>query len=171
MEARKRQNKKEPEEGKGAKKKEAFVIRQPSDNTGRELIGTTSVATALREIGKQDAEAPKHWNAIYAGCCTIRSITISHFRPSCSWVWWNSWRLESEMPFGDGAWSQMGELEGKSEMPFGDGAWSQIGELEGRSSPEAGVLPLIGLRQDYSVVCLIVLTMRVIECIYLFIIS
>ena len=38
------------------KKKEAFVIRQSFDNIGRELISL--VSTTLREIGKQDIEAP-----------------------------------------------------------------------------------------------------------------
>ena len=38
VEARKRQSKKEPEEGKDGKKKEAFIIRQSFDNIGRELI-------------------------------------------------------------------------------------------------------------------------------------
>ena len=56
MEARKRRNKKEPEEGKGAKKKEAFIIRQSFHNIGRGLISL--VATTLREVGKQDVEAP-----------------------------------------------------------------------------------------------------------------
>ena len=56
VEARHRRNKKGPEEGKGAKKKEAFIIRQSFDNIGRELVSL--VATPLREIGKQDVEAP-----------------------------------------------------------------------------------------------------------------
>ena len=77
-----------------------------------------------------------HWNAIYAGCCAICSTTISHFRGV---VWWHSWRLGNEMPSGDGARSQMGELEGQS-------------------SPEVDVLPLVGLWQDYLMVCLIVFT-------------
>ena len=55
MDAKKRRNKK-PEEGKEEKKKEAFVIRQSFDNIGRELISL--VSTTLREIGKQDVEAP-----------------------------------------------------------------------------------------------------------------
>ena len=32
-----------------------------------------------------------------------------------------------------------------SEILSEDGAWSQMGELEGQSSPEADVLPLVGL--------------------------
>ena len=56
VEARKRRHKKEPEEGKDGKKKEAFILRQSFDNIGRELISL--VATTLREIGKQDVEAP-----------------------------------------------------------------------------------------------------------------
>ena len=55
VDAKKRRNKK-PEEGKEEKKKEAFVIRQSFDNIGRELISL--VSTTLREIGKQDIEAP-----------------------------------------------------------------------------------------------------------------
>ena len=55
MEARKRRNKKEPEEGKDEKKKDAFVIRQSFDNMGRELISL--ISTTPREIGKQDVEA------------------------------------------------------------------------------------------------------------------
>ena len=55
VDARKRRNKK-PEEGKEEKKNEAFVIRQSFDNIGRELISL--VSTTLREIGKQDIEAP-----------------------------------------------------------------------------------------------------------------
>ena len=55
MDAKKRRNKK-PEEGKEEKKKESFVIRQSFDNIGRELISL--VSTTLREIGKQDVEAP-----------------------------------------------------------------------------------------------------------------
>ena len=56
VEARKRRSKKEPEEGKDGKKIEAFIILQSFDNIGRELISL--VATTLREIGKQDVEAP-----------------------------------------------------------------------------------------------------------------
>ena len=56
MEARKRRHKKEPEEGKDGKKKEAFVIRQSFGAIRRELISL--VAATLREIGKQDVEAP-----------------------------------------------------------------------------------------------------------------
>ena len=56
VEARKRRNKKEPEEGKDEKKEEAFVIRKSFDNLGRELISL--ISTTLREIGKQDVEAP-----------------------------------------------------------------------------------------------------------------
>ena len=60
MEARKRSRrhklKKVPEEGKDGKKKEAFIIRQSFDAAGRELI--LLVAAALREIVKQDVEAP-----------------------------------------------------------------------------------------------------------------
>ena len=52
VEARKRRNKKGPEEGKDGKKKEAFILRQSFDNIGRELISL--VSTTLREIGKQD---------------------------------------------------------------------------------------------------------------------
>ena len=37
VEARKRRSKKEPEEGKDSKKKEAFIIRQSFDNIGPEL--------------------------------------------------------------------------------------------------------------------------------------
>ena len=55
VDAKKRRNKK-PEEGKEEKTKEAFVIRQSFDNIGRELISL--VSTTLREIGKQDIEAP-----------------------------------------------------------------------------------------------------------------
>ena len=55
MDAKKRRNKK-PEEVKDTKKKEAFIIRQSFDNIGRELISL--VSTTLREIGKQDIEAP-----------------------------------------------------------------------------------------------------------------
>ena len=43
------------------KKKEAFLIRQSFDNIGRELISL--VATALREIGKQDVDAPTNCKA------------------------------------------------------------------------------------------------------------
>ena len=56
VEARKRRHKKDPEEGKDEKKKEAFIIRQSFDAIGQELISL--VATTLREIGKHDAEAP-----------------------------------------------------------------------------------------------------------------
>ena len=56
VEARKRRSKKEPEEGKDGKKKEAFIIRQSFDNIGRELISLS--AATLREIGKQDVQAP-----------------------------------------------------------------------------------------------------------------
>ena len=56
VEARQRRNKKEPEEGKDVKKKEAFVIGQSFDNMGQELISLISIT--LREIGKQDVEAP-----------------------------------------------------------------------------------------------------------------
>ena len=56
VEMRKRRHKKEPEEGKDGKKKESFIIRQSFDNMGRELIFL--VSTTLREIGKQDVEAP-----------------------------------------------------------------------------------------------------------------
>ena len=56
MGARKRRHKKDPEEGKDGKKKEAFIIRQSFDAIGRDLISL--VAATLREIGKQDVEAP-----------------------------------------------------------------------------------------------------------------
>ena len=56
MEARNRRHKKGPEEGKGVKKKEPLILRQSFDNIGQELISL--VAAALREIGKQDVEAP-----------------------------------------------------------------------------------------------------------------
>ena len=56
VEARKRRHKKDPEEGKDEKKKEPFIIRQSVDAIGRELISL--VAATLREIGKQDVEAP-----------------------------------------------------------------------------------------------------------------
>ena len=56
VEARERQNKKEPEEGNDGKKKEAFIIRHSFDNIGRELISLG--VTTLRESGKQDVEAP-----------------------------------------------------------------------------------------------------------------
>ena len=45
VEARKRRNMKDPEEGKDWKKKAAFIIRQSWDNIGRELI--SFVATTL----------------------------------------------------------------------------------------------------------------------------
>ena len=56
VEARKRRNKNDPEEDKDGKKKEAFVIRQSSENVGRELISL--VPAAFREIGQRDVEAP-----------------------------------------------------------------------------------------------------------------
>ena len=56
MEARKRRHTKDPEEGKDGKKKEPFIIRQSSDAIGRDLI--SRVADTLREICKQDVEAP-----------------------------------------------------------------------------------------------------------------
>ena len=57
VEARNRRNKQKPEGGKDKKKKkEAFVIQQPFDNMGRELISL--ISTTLRKIGKQDVEAP-----------------------------------------------------------------------------------------------------------------
>ena len=55
VDAKKRRNKK-PEGGKEEEKKEAFVIRQSFDTIGRELIAL--VPTTIREIGKQDIEAP-----------------------------------------------------------------------------------------------------------------
>ena len=54
VDAKKRRNKKTPEEGKDDKKKEAFIIRQSFDNMGRESISL--ISTTLREIGKQDIE-------------------------------------------------------------------------------------------------------------------
>ena len=56
VEARKRRHKKDPEEGNDGKKKEPFIIRPTFDAIGRELISL--VAATLREIGKQDVEAP-----------------------------------------------------------------------------------------------------------------
>ena len=52
----KKQRSKKPVEGKEEKKKEAFAIHQSFGNIGRELISL--VSTTLREIGKQDIEAP-----------------------------------------------------------------------------------------------------------------
>ena len=56
VDAKKRRNKKTPEEGKDDKKKDAFIIRQSFDNMGRELISL--ISTTFREIGKQNIEAP-----------------------------------------------------------------------------------------------------------------
>ena len=41
-----------------------------------------------------------------------------------------------------------------------------MGELEGQSSPEADALPFVWLWHDHLMVCLIVLTMRVIFCFF-----
>ena len=51
-----KRHEKEPEEGKDGKKKGVFLLRQSFDNIGQELI--SHVAATLREIVKQDVEAP-----------------------------------------------------------------------------------------------------------------
>ena len=56
VEARKRRNKKEHEEGKDEKKNEASDIRQSFRNMGRELVSL--ISTILWESGKEDVEAP-----------------------------------------------------------------------------------------------------------------
>ena len=83
MDAKKRRNKKIPEEGKDGKKKEAFITRQSFDNMGREL--TSLISTTLREIGKQDIEAPtkadedmllplaQKMSKVF-DCCEIRTV-------------------------------------------------------------------------------------------------
>ena len=55
---------------KEEKKKEAFIIRQSFDNIGRELISL--VATTLREIGKQEIEAPTKADTDICSCTGLQ---------------------------------------------------------------------------------------------------
>ena len=95
VEARKRRRKKEPEEGKDGKKKEAFIICQSFDNIGRELISlvATSLQPSERLVSRMWRPRPRltkpcscPWLRRWAKCSLAVKIKQYELNPLRDWV-------------------------------------------------------------------------------------